>query len=180
MFYRLTAEHFVRGEGLCFTAGDCALRPPLYPLLLAPFVAAGSLYPWAVVLQAVIGAALVWIAFRLGSLIDNPSAGLVAAVLTAFSPYAIVHDTALQESVLVNLLIALGVLWLVQARDVSRDGLALAGGTAIGLAILTTTRVALFLPWAIVWMMTGGEKLTPPSVLRWKTTSAPSRLLLLE
>jgi 4-amino-4-deoxy-L-arabinose transferase-like glycosyltransferase len=151
-FYRVIAERFVRGEGLCFGPDDCALRPPVYALVLVPFVALGVLYPGVVILQAAVGAALVPIAFALGRDLFGRPAGLAAAGLTAVSPYAVVHDTALQETVLVNALTAAAVWSLLRASRAKSGWTLLASGALVATAILTTARVLLIAPWLIVWI----------------------------
>ncbi|MEQ1730286.1 MAG: glycosyltransferase family 39 protein [Vicinamibacterales bacterium] len=156
-FYRQIAQALGAGLGFCVEPGvHCAMRMPLYPAILAPFVAAGAEFPWLVVVQAACGAALVGVAWVLAHDLFGARAGLAAAVLTAVSPYAVVHDTAMQETVFVNLLIALSVPALLRARRGSdSDGGNtwgwLASGTLLALAVLATARVALLLPAAGLW-----------------------------
>lgn len=109
-FYREIAQTWSAGHGFCIESGvQCAMRMPLYPAILAPFVAGGAEYPWLVVVQAACGAALVWVAWVLARDLFGTRTAVGAAVLTAVSPYAVVHDTAMQETVFVNLLIGLSV-----------------------------------------------------------------------
>lgn len=156
-FYREIAQTLSAGHGFCVEPGmQCAMRMPLYPAILAPFVAAGTEYPWLIALQAACGAGLVWVAWALARDLFGTRAGLAAAVLTAVSPYAVVHDTAMQETVLVNLLIGLSaptLLWTHRGSD--EDGGRtwgwLAAGTLLALAVMTTARVAFLLPAAGLW-----------------------------
>jgi 4-amino-4-deoxy-L-arabinose transferase-like glycosyltransferase len=154
-FYLRIAEHFVQGHGLClgFTT-TCAQRMPLYPLLLVPFVWAGGVYPWLPILQAACGAGLVWAVFAVGRRLFDSGTGLVAAGIAACSPYAVVHDTALQDTALVNLLMMVTVYWLLRVRGSWAH--ALAAGAVLGLAVLTTARVALMAPAALVWVLLAG------------------------
>jgi Dolichyl-phosphate-mannose-protein mannosyltransferase len=154
-FYLDLAANWLVGHGLCSAiAQDCAKRMPLYPLFLAPFVWSGWLYPGIMLVQAAIGAAVVWPAWKLGQLWFGNRAGLAAAAITAFAPYAVVHDTALQDTVLVNALVFLGV-WLLVAGSRRRSSVwaLTSGSTALALAVLTTARVAFVLPAAALWVL---------------------------
>jgi 4-amino-4-deoxy-L-arabinose transferase-like glycosyltransferase len=149
-FYLDTARTFLAGAGLCMEPGtDCAVRMPLYPLLLVPFLSGGWLFPGVVLLQAVIGASLVWLTFAIGRELFGATPGLVAAALAAVNPYAVIHDTRLQDTAMFNALLALSLLLLIRAVKTSSRSLCLASGLALALATLTTARLALFVPFAI-------------------------------
>src|SRR5689334_4755967 len=93
-FYVELATSALSGQGFCMANGAaCAVRLPLYPAFLMPFVAGGWLFPGLVMAQAAIGAATVWIAWRIGRELFDARVGIVAAVLAAINPYALVHDT---------------------------------------------------------------------------------------
>lgn len=153
-FYRDLADSFLRGQGLCFEGGvDCAVRVPVYPLLVSMFIRWDFLYPGLPILQAAISATRCLIAYGIGRTLFGPRAGLVAAALTALNPYAIVHSTAMQETSLFNLLIALSIYLLLQSRESPRSvALKLAAGLTLGLATLTTVRLTVFLPLALFWV----------------------------
>jgi hypothetical protein len=156
-FYATISENFLSGHGLCYSPeGGCAARLPVYPLFLAMFIATGTLYPGVIVAQAVLGAALVWIAFALAAQLFDRRAAAFAAIAAAFSPYAIIHDTALQDTVFINVLIAVAMLWLVQARASGSAARWVLAGLALALAVLTNARIALFVPCAIAWTMLAG------------------------
>jgi hypothetical protein len=144
------ARTFLRGGGLCVYQGQaCALRMPGYPLLVASLMTIGRLYPGLVVLQSAFGALMVWTAWAIGRELFNARVGLIAATLTALNPYAVVHDTAMQETAILNSMLALGVLLLLRSR---RSGTASIGaGFALAVGCLTTTRAILFLPAALIW-----------------------------
>jgi hypothetical protein len=147
------AISFVSGNGLCYGPGDCARRSPLYPLLLSPFVAADAMYPAVVFFQAALGVWLAWIVYQLAYLIHGERAALVALVLAAASPYAMVHDTALQETVLVNVLVAGAILQIVRWWQRPAWTPALIAGVLLGLAPLTTTRVLVLTIAAAGWAL---------------------------
>lgn len=150
--YLSIARSVVDGHGLCFGLGvGCARRMPLYPLLIAPFLAVGHLFPWLPAIQAALGAAAVWFAWKIGLELAEGRTALVAAVGVALNPYAIVHDTAIQETALLNLFVAVAVHELLHLRRRESTISALGAGTALGLATLTSARVALFLPCALAW-----------------------------
>jgi hypothetical protein len=152
------AESFLQGEGFCTAAGErCALRVPLYPLLLAPLL----LTPWPhagiVIAQAAAGTALVWLTWNIALALFDTRVALAAAGLVAVHPYLVIHDTALQETVIVNALLAGAVWMLIRARGSGgiRDGLG--AGLGLALSVLTTARVALVVPFALIWMAMGSR-----------------------
>lgn len=148
------AGNLLAGHGLCYAPGDsCALRLPVYPLLVAPFVWGGVVYPGVVMAQALVGGATAWLAGWLGREWFGSRVGLAAAAATALNPYAVVHDTALQDTALVNLLVLGAMALLVNAGRGKGVGTWLAAGTALAAAALTSGRVALFVPGALLWVL---------------------------
>jgi len=157
--YLELARNLIGGHGLCLAGGQaCALRVPLYPLFVAPWLASDWLYPGLVIAQAAVGGALVWLAWRIGREVFDERTGLVGAALTALNPYALIHDTSVQDTVLVNALMALAAYSLWRAHRTSAARLYLAGGVSLGLAILTTARLTLVVPAVLAWAVvaTGG------------------------
>jgi hypothetical protein len=151
-FYLTLAENLVSGAGLCYAPAEaCALRMPLYPIFLSPFVISGTVYPGVVVVQGVLGGLLVWLAWWTGRELFNQGVGVMAAAATAVNPYAVVHDTALQDTVLVNVLMAASIALLLRSARGGRQLHWWFAGLAIALAIMTTARIALFAPMAIAW-----------------------------
>jgi 4-amino-4-deoxy-L-arabinose transferase-like glycosyltransferase len=151
--YVALARTFLRGDGLCLSATlGCARRMPLYPLLIAPMLATGHLFPWLPVVQSAIGAVTVWVAWKITlDLTKNRRAAIAAATCAALNPYAVVHDTALQETALFNLLLAVAIYQLLRLRRNESPGVALGAGIALGLAMLTTGRIEIFLLSAVAW-----------------------------
>ena len=155
-FYASIAHTFLSGGGFCDAPGDgCAIRMPLYPLLVAPFLAAGVEYPWLVLFQAAIGAAIPALLFATAVQLFDRRVGLLAALVAAVSPYAVVHDAAFQETVVLNALVLLAALLLIRATAARRLGLAVAAGVALSLAVLTTARIAPLVGLAILWTVFG-------------------------
>jgi 4-amino-4-deoxy-L-arabinose transferase-like glycosyltransferase len=157
-FYLSIADHVIIGEGFCHQTGaECAVRMPLYPLLLAPFQALGLVYPAVVIVQSMLGGLTVWLAWWIGRELFNERAALLAAAATAFNPYNLQHDTSLQDTALVNALVLAAVALLIAAHRTRREALWAAAGLVIALSILTSARTALFAPAAVWWAFTGGE-----------------------
>jgi hypothetical protein len=145
-FYRDIAATVVAGDGFCVAAGvNCALRVPLYPLIIAGFLQLDWLYPGLPILQAALGAAECAVAWGIGTALFNQRTGLIAGLLVAVNPYAVIHGAAMQETTLFNLLIAVSVCRLLRSQH-------LAGGVALGLAMLTSLRLAFFVPLAVLWV----------------------------
>src|SRR5262245_62149527 len=66
-FYLDLASNALRGQGLCLDDSQaCAVRLPVYPVFLMPWIAAGIVYPGVAMAQAAVGAATVWLAWRIG------------------------------------------------------------------------------------------------------------------
>ena len=151
--YADLARTFWDGHGLCYAPGEgCTIRMPLYPVLAAPFLAAGTAYPWLMVLQAAIGATLPLIAFGIGRHLFTTRIAWIAAAGVALDPYAIVHGAGFQETVVFNALLAASVLLLFNAVRSRGAGTSAAAGLALALATLTTARMVLFLPVALAWL----------------------------
>jgi dolichyl-phosphate-mannose-protein mannosyltransferase len=148
----MIARTFAHGGGFCEAPGRaCAVRVPGYPLFLSWFMRPDGPGPGVVVAQAALGAALVWITWRIALELFDRSTGLVAAAGVAFSPYAVIHDTALQDTVLFDALLACGILMLLTLERTGRARWALAGGAALGAAVLVTARLALIVPVVLIW-----------------------------
>ena len=182
-FYLRIAQTWTEGFGLCVEpAVQCAQRMPLYPMMLAPFVATDSVYPALVVWQAALGALLVFTTWGLTRALFGNRAALVAVVLAAVNPYAVVHDTALQDTVLVNLLVAFGVLLLLHARQTTEESVAQAGywlgGAVLALAVLTTARVALLLPAAALWALASPGRLSSTALRNAVLITIPAAMLV--
>lgn len=153
-FYRELAGSFLKGFGLCFEGGvDCAVRVPVYPLFMSAFLHWDWLYPGMPVVQSAISASRCLLAYGIGASLFDRRVGLVAASLAAIHPYSVAHSTAMQDTSLFNLLIALSIYLLLRSREPGRGTLGkLGAGLVLGLAALTTVRLDLFLPLAILWV----------------------------
>lgn len=152
-FYADLAHTFWDGNGLCYAPGEgCAVRMPLYPILVAPFLAAGTAYPWLIVSKALIGATQPLIAFGIARQLFNPRIALAAAAGAALNPYAVIHGPSFQETVVFNALISVSIFLLIKAVRQRDLGMSAAAGLALALAMLTTVRMILFVPIALAWL----------------------------
>lgn len=157
-FYLLIARTFAHGHGLCMLPGTgCAVRTPVYSLLVSMFLQHDMPGGALIVAQAAIGASVVWTTYLLGRVLFDDRVGMLAAVAATLSPYTIVHDTALQDTVPVNALAAAAVvLLLAEVRD-RAAWKALGAGVALALLVLTSVRMALVVPFAIGWVAWAGH-----------------------
>ena len=179
-FYAELARTFWAGQGLCYQPGlECAQRMPLYPIVVAPFLAAEAAYPWLIVLHAALGALQPVFAYALAVRLFTVPVALVAAVGTALNPYAVIHGPSFQDTVVFNFLMSLAVLLLIWSAD-HRDRLtSVLAGLALALAMLTTIRLALFIPFAIAWVILAQHQAPwRERVLRGGPVAAPVVLLL--
>ena len=151
-FYLAIARNALEGRGLCL-ADACALRAPLYSIFLMPFVAADALFPWVSLVQAGVGGLLAWFVYRIALDLHGRAAGIAACAMAAASPYALVHDTALQETIFVNAAIAGAVVCLLAWWQSGSRRCAFGAGMMLGLAALTTTRVTLMVAAAVIWAL---------------------------
>src|SRR2546426_11491024 len=144
------ALNVISGKGLCFET-TCAWWPPLYPLFLAFTALFGKHYLLIVVPQALIGTGTVLLAFLIGAEIFGSGVGLVASIISAFYPYYVMHDTALQETGMVTFVVALSIWLLLRAARLNRSSNWFLAGMALGAIALTRASTASFIPLALIW-----------------------------
>ena len=146
------AQNVAAGKGFCFGT-TCAWWPPLYPLFLALTTLAGKHYLFMIVPQALMGAGTALCAFLIGRSIFNPSVGIIACVITAFYPYYVMHDTALQETGMVTFWTALSVYLLLRARRSNRPIHWFFAGLALSAIVLTRASLAPSVLLALCWVL---------------------------
>jgi 4-amino-4-deoxy-L-arabinose transferase-like glycosyltransferase len=163
--YMQQAQALAAGQGGLATRAVAAVRyfylgfpfylPPLYPFFLALFALVPAWYPAsAAVAQAFLGALSVPLAWWTGRLVHSERAGLVAGVLVAaWVPSITSGGVFIQEHLYIPLLLAsFALLVRATARSAGLAAFAVAGA-AFGLAALTRSMPAYFVPVAagIVW-----------------------------
>lgn len=152
-FYAEIARTFWDGDGLCYAPGiECAQRMPLYPVLVSPFLASGTAYPWLIVLKAAIGASHALLVYALATSLFSTRVALVAAAAAGANPYAVMHGPSFQDTVVFNVLMTAAVLLLIRSAATRSRIACLAAGLALALAMLTVVRMMLFVPVAVVWV----------------------------
>ncbi|MBI4397609.1 MAG: glycosyltransferase family 39 protein [Candidatus Omnitrophica bacterium] len=145
-FYYQIAQNFLQTGTLFLSGADSlysadslfATRPPLYPLFIA-FVGTVTRFSpaWFVGSEALVSTLTVFCVYQITRLVTGSvKPALWAALFAAFYPYALVHETQLQEGVLYNFLSTFSVLLLLLAQDRRRCVLFFLTGIALGLASL--------------------------------------------
>jgi len=143
--YRRLAENVVAGRGLVIDrrGGDVgpdvrrADRMPAYPLVLAGLTALfGENAVSLVLLQALVGAVAVWLAFLLGREVYSPLAGVIAAVAMALAPWQVYFATLALTECWSAALLLMTVLCAVRA--VRRNKLSWSVGAGAACAALVT------------------------------------------
>jgi hypothetical protein len=104
--------------------------PPGYPLAVAPFLRAGG-QTAAFLVVPLFGAAVIWLTFLLGRQIGGSLVGLLAAVLTSFSPIFLFQLVQPMSDVPVT------AWWLAALVAATRPRLALVSGLFASAALLT-------------------------------------------
>jgi len=127
-------------------------HPPLYLYVLGGLSAAfGGLaaVQWA---QALLGALLAPLLYRLGSAAYGERAGLVAAGFAAFYPELVWYAAHFWSEVVFVTLLWWGLERLVAADEASTRWPPLAAGALFGLAALARETVLLFVPLVALWL----------------------------
>jgi 4-amino-4-deoxy-L-arabinose transferase-like glycosyltransferase len=177
-FYYKIAEHLAAGEAPCAPAG-CAFATPLYPLFLTGSVLAGHSF-WLVILpQALLGAGTALCAYLIGAELFNRRTGMLACAITAFYPYYVMHDTALQYTVLLTFLGALSVWLLLRARRLNRNLDWFLAGVVLGTLPLVRASIALAIAVGILWCFLWGASGSFSDKLRKSSLLALAVILML-
>lgn len=135
-----------------------ATRPPLYPLFLAAVsLAAGDGRAPLACAQAVMGAAVALLSFGIGRRLAGPRAGTAAGLLVACYPGLIVY-TGLVMSENLFILLFTGALWILARDRLPGPAACAAAGLLLGLACLTRSLLAAFIPCAALVLWIRGER----------------------
>ncbi len=153
--YSAIAESLAAGRGYRLASGELtAIRPPVFPLLLAGVYALfGVHYGAALVMQNVLGALTCVVVYRAGAQALGEGPGRLAGVMAAGYPLLIYNDGQLLSEtafVLWTTLVLWAMLWL---KERPQAGVVVMLGVALGLAALT--RPNGFILWAgtVVWSL---------------------------
>jgi len=156
VFFYKVATDIVAGNGLLSNVTGLGERPPVYPYFLALTALAGGNYLFIVIPEALFGAGTVFCAYLIGKELFSRRTGIIAALLTAFYPYYVVHDTALQETSLMTLTSTASVFLLLRARNSQSVGVWLIAGAAPGLGVLVRTTLLPFALASVAWIAAFG------------------------
>jgi 4-amino-4-deoxy-L-arabinose transferase-like glycosyltransferase len=151
------AKNIASGKGFLF--GDThAWLTPAYPLFLALTTFAGKSYFLIIVPQALIGAGTALCAFLIGRQLFQTSVGILACGITAFYPYYVMHDTALQETGMITFGTALSVWLLLRAGTRNRNTDWFMAGLSLGAITLVRASAASIVAVALVWCAIWGSQ----------------------
>jgi 4-amino-4-deoxy-L-arabinose transferase-like glycosyltransferase len=168
-FFFDMARNIAAGDGITLDRIATAFRVPLYPVVLAALTFGHKEFFPILLAQSLIGAATVWCAALIARELFGEAAAIIAAFMTAFYPYYVVHDTALQETSLYTLLTALAVLLLMRVRRNGSAAISLCAGVALGAAVLTRATLAPFAALAPLWLVVRSEASAGPWKRRLRT-----------
>lgn len=161
-FFFELAQSIAAGHGIAFSGGaPTAFRVPLYPILLAGLTLGHKAFWPIAIAQSLIGALTALYAAQLARAMYpeqfGAKAAAWAAAVTAFYPYYVIHDTALEETSLFTLLTLASILVLWRslcARPIVFGALA---GLLLGLDVLTRATIAPFAVLAPFWLASRGR-----------------------
>ena len=151
--YYVLAQHILDGTGYRYSADEppTAKRTPGYPLLLAAvFKIAGTNFTAARVLQAVLDVVTTWLVYVLAVLlVGSRPAALLASLIYAVYPPAILSTTYVMTETLYTLLLVLSIVAACYAFKLRSFALCALSGIGLGLSTLTRPG-AFLLPFALL------------------------------
>jgi 4-amino-4-deoxy-L-arabinose transferase-like glycosyltransferase len=129
-----------------------AYRPPMPSVVMAGvYAVAGHRYDVVRLVHCLLGAASVWMTYRLGRRAYGETVGLLAAAGYALYPMAVLQSGDILSEPLGVLLF---LLFLDLALRFGRDGTwsaAIGSGVVLGLALLTRANYVLMIPLLVLW-----------------------------
>lgn len=168
-FFFDLAQNIAAGNGIALYVAPTAFRVPLYPIFLAALTFGYREFVPIILAQSLIGAGTVCCAALIARELFGEAAAIIAAAITAFYPYYVVHDTALQETSLYTFLMALAVLLLMRGRRKGSAAMAVCAGLILGAAVLTRANLAPFAVLAPLWLALPARSTAVPRRRRFLT-----------
>ncbi len=158
-FFFDLAQSVAAGHGIAFPGSPpTAFRVPLYPIFLAGLTFGHKAFWPIAIAQSLIGALTALYAAQLARTMFSGEMGVKAgnwaAAGTAFFPYYIIHDTALEETGLFTVLTLTSVLVLLRSLRTRQITFGASAGLLLGLDVLTRATIAPFaalVPFWLVW-----------------------------
>ena len=160
------AETLISGGRFCLDT-SCAPVTPGFPFFLAGTVLLGKNYLLIIIPEALMGAGTALCAFLIGRHIFNSATGLFACAITAFYPYYVMHDTALQDTGMATFSTALSVWLVFRASRLDRTKNWLWAGLALGATALVRAAVVPVIGVTLLWAAVWGEQGTVQKRLWW-------------
>jgi hypothetical protein len=158
-FFFDLAQSIAAGNGVAFPGcPPTAFRVPLYPIFLAGLTLGHQAFWPIAIAQSLIGALTVLYAAQLARAMFpgqiGANAANWAAAGTAFYPYYVIHDTALEETSLFTVLTLVSVLLVLRSLCARQMTCGAVAGLLLGLDVLTRATIApfaLLVPFWLVW-----------------------------
>ncbi|NLP10358.1 glycosyltransferase family 39 protein [bacterium] len=150
------AASLAQGRGYELEAGrPTAVRPPGYPLFLAVWHRLGlQSLPALRMVQAVIGAAAVWLLYLLiSNHFSNRLWALIALAMGAVYPYFIYLPGALLATTWFSFLLILSVFYLCRSQGERKPYAPAIAGLSAGLAVLTVPTMLVLVLMTILWLL---------------------------
>jgi 4-amino-4-deoxy-L-arabinose transferase-like glycosyltransferase len=162
-FFFDLAHGIATGKGVAYADGvPQSFRVPIYSAFLALVTFGHKAFLPIVISQSLIGAGTVLCAALLAREMFGSAAAMIAATITAFYPYYVVHDTALQETSVYTFLTALAVFLLLRAYRSGSSVMAGGAGLILGIDVLTRANLAPFALLAPLWLAVPARCRTVP------------------
>jgi 4-amino-4-deoxy-L-arabinose transferase-like glycosyltransferase len=157
--YNSIATSLAAGQGFRLQDGPLtALRPPLYPLMLAGiYRLSGVNYQVGLAVQAVLGAGIVLASYAVAKQVHGPIVARITALIAATYPLLIYAGGSLLSEPLFVLLVL--VIVLVAFRQLARPEMGnwAALGCLLGLAWLARPNGAFLIPFLLAWLIIAGS-----------------------
>lgn len=156
LYYSAQARQLTQGRWFrdVFVDVPAAEHGPLTSIVLAPFSVGDDPVRWQRLATVALGVVVVVLVGLLGRRLAGDRVGLVAAALAAVYPNLWMNDGLVMAESLAAALAVAALLVLVELQDhPDRLRPAIGFGVLVGLATLTRSEMALFVPlaWLVVW-----------------------------
>jgi len=154
--YATLAEHIVNAECYCLINGmPTAFRPPLYPLLLAPWAMGGPPSIAGIVILHLILAALTVIGvYILGLMWCDQRGAIAASIWTALDPLLIYQSPQIMTETLAAALAVVALLTLARLHAAPSFRAAMIAGVALGFTVLCRPTFLVWVPLVAIGTLT--------------------------
>ncbi len=130
---------------LSVVTGSPGERPPVYPVFISVFLLMGGIsYGAALLTNSLLGAAAIYLTYKIGVLLENIAVGLFAACLLVLFPYFFNGSHRLLSENCLIVFVALNILLLLGSREFRRRDFSVLYGLSLGIGMLVKQSFALF------------------------------------